>query len=47
MQEIPTGVEVLMGTFFHNEHSIIIMFDSEASHGFMSSTCAKKAVSDL
>jgi hypothetical protein len=30
VQEIPTGEEVLMGTFFHNEHSIIIMFDSGA-----------------
>jgi predicted aspartyl protease len=34
---------VLAGTFFLNEHPIIIMFDSGASHDFMSSTCAKKA----
>jgi hypothetical protein len=40
---IPTGEEVLAGTFFLNEHSIIILFDSGASHDFMSSTCAKKA----
>jgi hypothetical protein len=40
---IPTGEEVLAGTFFLNEHSIIILFDSWASHDFMSSTCAKKA----
>jgi hypothetical protein len=40
---IPTGEEVLTGTFFLNERPIIILFDSGASHDFMSSTCAKKA----
>jgi hypothetical protein len=39
---IPTG-EVLAGTFFLNEHPIIILFDSGASHDFMSFTCGKKA----
>jgi hypothetical protein len=34
---------VLAGTFFLNERPIIILFDSEASHDFMSSACAKKA----
>jgi hypothetical protein len=43
VEEIPTGEEVLAGTFFHKEHPIIILFDSGASHDFMSSTCAKKA----
>jgi hypothetical protein len=33
---------VLAGTFFLNEHPIIILFDSRASHDFMSSTYAKK-----
>jgi hypothetical protein len=37
------GEEDLVGTFFLNECPIIILFDSGASHGFMSSTCAKKA----
>jgi hypothetical protein len=37
------GEEVLAGTFFLNEHPVIILFDSEASHDFMSSTYAKKA----
>jgi hypothetical protein len=41
--EIPTEEEVLAGMFFLNEHPVIILFDSEASHDFMSSTCAKKA----
>jgi hypothetical protein len=34
---------VLAGTFFLNKCPIIILFDSGASHDFMSSTCAKKA----
>jgi predicted aspartyl protease len=36
------GEEVLAGTFFLNEHPVIILFDSGASHNFMSTTCAKK-----
>jgi hypothetical protein len=40
---IPTGEEVLAGTFFLNECPIVILFDSGASHDFMSSTSAKKA----
>jgi hypothetical protein len=43
VEEISTGKEVLAGTFFLNEHPIIILFDSGAPHDFMSSTCAKKA----
>jgi hypothetical protein len=43
MEEIPTGEEVLAGTFFLNEHPVIIPFDSRALHNFMSSTYAKKA----
>jgi predicted aspartyl protease len=38
------GEEVLAGTFFLNEHPIIILFDSGASHDFISSTCGKKAM---
>jgi predicted aspartyl protease len=43
VEEIPMGEVVLAGTFFLNEHPIITMFDSGASHDFMSSTYAKKA----
>jgi hypothetical protein len=42
--EIPTREEVLAGTFFRNEHAIIILFNSGASHDFVSCTCAKKAM---
>jgi hypothetical protein len=43
MDEISMGEEVLAGTFFLNEHPIIILFDYGASHDFMSSTYAKRA----
>jgi hypothetical protein len=42
--EIPMGEEVPSGTFFLNEHPVIILFDSGASHDFISSTCAKKVM---
>jgi hypothetical protein len=32
------------GTFFLNEHPVIILFDSGASYDFISSTCAKKVM---
>jgi hypothetical protein len=43
MDGISMGEEVLVGTFFLNEHPIIVLFDYRASHDFMSFTCAKKA----
>jgi hypothetical protein len=43
VEEIPTRVEVLTGTFFLNEHPIIILFDSRASYDFVSSSCAERA----
>jgi predicted aspartyl protease len=43
VEEIPIGEEVLADTLFINGQPIIILFDSGASHDFMSSTCAKKA----
>jgi hypothetical protein len=44
IDEIPTGEEVLAGMFTLNERPIIILFNSRASHDFISSTCAKKAM---
>jgi hypothetical protein len=41
------GEELLADTFFLNKHPINILFDSGASHDFMSSTCAKKAMLSL
>jgi hypothetical protein len=43
LEEIPPGEEVLTGTFFLYEHPIIILFDSVASHDFLSLACAQKA----
>jgi hypothetical protein len=44
VEEIPMGEEVLAGMFSLNEHPVIILFDSGASHDFISSTCVKKAM---
>jgi hypothetical protein len=43
IEDIPEGEEVLAGTFLLFGRPIIILFDSEASHDFMSSPCAKRA----
>jgi hypothetical protein len=43
VEEIPTGEEVLVGTFFLNECLITTLFDLGASHDSMSFTCGKKA----
>jgi hypothetical protein len=44
MEDISTREEVLASAFSLNEHPIIILFDSGASHDFISSTCAKNAM---
>jgi hypothetical protein len=43
VKEIHMREQVLEGTFYLNEGPIVIVFDSVASHDFMSCTCAKKA----
>jgi hypothetical protein len=43
LEEIPPGEEVLAGTFFLYEHPIIILFDSGASHEFLSLAYVQKA----
>jgi hypothetical protein len=43
VDEIPTGQEVLLSTFFINEHPIIILFDTGASQDSVSSTCVERA----
>jgi hypothetical protein len=47
MEEIPTGEEVLTGTFFLDERPIVILFDSGVLHYFMSTTCTRKALLSL
>jgi hypothetical protein len=43
VEEIPLGEDVLASTFFLFEQPIIILFDSGASHDFISLACAQKA----
>ena len=42
MEEIPTGEVVTTGMFLVNQHPTIVLFDSRASHSFMSQTFASK-----
>jgi hypothetical protein len=42
VENIPEGEEVLEGTFLLFGRTIIILFDSGASHGFITSVCAKR-----
>jgi hypothetical protein len=42
VKDISEGEEVLAGTFLLFGCPIIILFDSGASHDFMSSACAKR-----
>jgi hypothetical protein len=43
VEDIPGGEEVLACTFLLFGHPIIILFDSRASHGFITLACAKRA----
>jgi hypothetical protein len=42
MEDIPEGEQVLMGTFSMNGHPTIILFDSGASHDFISKAYTQK-----
>ena len=42
MEEIPTGEVVTAGKFLVNDHLAVMLFDSGASHSFVSSTFASK-----
>jgi hypothetical protein len=42
MEDILEGGQVLAGTFSLNEHLIIILFDSDATHDFISKACSQK-----
>jgi hypothetical protein len=42
MEDIPEGEPVLTGTFFLNDHFVVILFDSGATHDFVSKACTQK-----
>ena len=42
IKEVPTGEVVTVGMFLVNKHPAIVLFDSRASHSFMSQTFASK-----
>ena len=42
VEEIPTGEVVTVGMFLVNQHPIIVLFDSGASHTFMSQIFASE-----
>ena len=39
---IPEGAQVMTGTFSINEHPVTVLFDSEASHIFVSKECVSR-----
>ena len=42
MEDIPSGEVVTAGMFLVNHHPTVVLFDSGASHSFMSPTFASK-----
>jgi hypothetical protein len=42
IEDIPDGEPVLVGMFFLNDHSAVILFDSGATHDFISKACTQK-----
>ena len=42
IEEIPTGEVVTVVTFLVNQHPVVVLFDSRASHSFMSQTFVSK-----
>jgi hypothetical protein len=47
MEDILEGKQVLTGTFSLNGHPIIILFDSGATHDFISRACTQKHQLDI
>jgi predicted aspartyl protease len=42
MKDIPKGESVIVGTISLNGHPIVILFDTRATHDFISKACTQK-----
>jgi hypothetical protein len=42
IEDVPKGECILAGTFTLNGHPVVILFDSDASHDFISKACTQK-----
>jgi predicted aspartyl protease len=47
MEDVIEGEQVLTGMFSLNEHPIVILFDSGATHDFISRACTQKHQLDI
>jgi predicted aspartyl protease len=47
LSELPEGTPIMTGTFSINHQPIIVLFDSGATHSFISSRCGTKFGLDL
>jgi hypothetical protein len=43
MEDVPEGEKVLAGTFSLNRYLVVILFDSGATHDFISKACIQKS----
>ena len=43
LAELPEGAPIMTGTFFINHKPTVILFDSSATHGFISDKCGGKS----
>jgi hypothetical protein len=47
LAELPDGASVMSGTFFIHHKSVVTLFDSGATHSFISNNCGTRIGLDL